>query len=564
MTKQKAEVYLVTGTGRSGTSSVARVLHEKMGVSMGSRFLPASDKNPGGAFEDQDFARFNRALCHGHISFPDFIEKVRPIIAARETTGKPWGVKDPYLCWLIGIYRGLIEDPRIIRCARKPELVIDSLKRTYGYSQKEAKKMWWTREKLLDNALDAVDHLALRFEEARTPDAEIELAITRKWNPINLYVAILNRGTLRREMFTILNRMKKTPGVKVTIENFSFTWGEPICSNRAAITRRFLKYKPHQDFMLQIDDDVVPFHNPAELVHADKDVIGSPAKVRQPGRSLNWVAYREREEPQGYVAVDFGEFPAESDLMEVAVVGTGCILVKREVVEGLTAPFLVEFDEAGVSKYGTDFAFCRKARAAGYTIYTTGLNRVCEHVKQVGLLDIQGFDDSDYRNPAPWKYKMPWGDMAINQKDWEFIEPILEGVNPRKVLEFGAGLSSLLMSEKYKVISYEMNEKYADEIRSKVNGNKLEIRPWDGMNINRLGHYEFAFIDGPAGQGAGGPGRQHSIRLAAKHADKIILHDAGREDEIRWQNAYLRKGFDLVGRNGPHLQRCSYWVRKTA
>ena len=42
---------IVTGAGRSGTSAVARVLHES-GVSMGTEFAKQSDANPDGFYED--------------------------------------------------------------------------------------------------------------------------------------------------------------------------------------------------------------------------------------------------------------------------------------------------------------------------------------------------------------------------------------------------------------------------------------------------------------------------------------------------------------------------------
>ena len=379
--------------------------------------------------------------------------------------------------------------------------------------------------------------------------------------PIKLYLAILNKGWIRREIvYKVLPDMVHTEGVELIFEEPSISWHNPICSNRNRIVKRFLK--TDCDFLLMMDDDIVPQHNPAQLVFADKDIIGSPAKIRQDG-GFNWVAYVYNKVVKGYVPVDFSEMDARFDLYPVDIVGTGCIMIKRRVLEKLKAPFLIKFNRDGICEMGTDFAFCEKAKKAGFEIYTTGLDRVCEHWKQFGLLDITGYDDSDYRDPIAGKYKIPWGGFAINQKDWHFIKRIIEENNVKNILEFGSGLSSLLMSEKAKVISYETDKKHMEEILAKSQNGNLTIELWDGKEIKgRIKKYDLAFIDGPLGKANGGIGRQHSIRIASERSDRVIIHDAGRDDERYWQKAYLRENFILKARNGNHLQRCHYWERR--
>lgn len=375
--------------------------------------------------------------------------------------------------------------------------------------------------------------------------------------PIKLYLAILNKGWIRREQVRTILDMQATKGVQLYLEELSKTFANPICSNRAKIVKRFLK--TDCDFLMMLDNDVIPLHNPAELVFADKDVIGSPAKVRQSGRTINWVVYVKHTTEEGYIPVDFEAVDDGIDLLSVDIVGTGCILIRRNVLKKLRAPFLIEFNEDGECTYGTDFAFCRKAKKAGFKIYTTP-QRVCEHVKELGLLDIQGYDDSDGRDAMAGKYGIPWGEYAISQKDWYFIQDILRKGDIKTILEFGSGLSSLLMSEDHYVISYETDKKIVKNIESKINGNYLTIRNWDGQYLQgHLGKYDLAFIDGPLGLSSGGMGRKHSIRIASEHADKIIVHDAGRQDEVKWQNKYLRGKFKLKSRSGWHHNRCHYW-----
>ena len=357
--------------------------------------------------------------------------------------------------------------------------------------------------------------------------------------------------------------MGKTPGVELLIERFDKTWAEPIFNNRNKITRRFLNHPAKPDFLLMIDDDVIPFDNTAILVHADKDVIGCPAKCRQVGRAINWVAYVESKIEEGYIPVDFEMVDDTVDLLAVDVVGSGCIMIKRRVLEAIKAPWTIEMNEFGEATYGTDFAFCRRAKAAGFEIFTTP-KMVCEHIKPIGLLDIQSYDDSDGRDVIAGKYNIPWGEFAISQRDWHFMRDIIKENDIEKILEFGSGLSSLLMSELAEVTSYEMDATVMENVSDRINGNRLNLQHWNGVDIDDVEEYDLAFVDGPLGKINGGPGRQHSIRLASMLAKRVIVHDAGRRDETRWQEKYLKGNFRLAKRNGYHQQRCQYWVKRDA
>lgn len=384
----------------------------------------------------------------------------------------------------------------------------------------------------------------------------------------SVYLAILNHGRIRREMYYMLDRMRNTDEVDVYLENLRLSWASPIFSNRNKITKRFLLHEPKCDWLMMIDDDVVPFDNPMELFQAinieDHDIIGVPAKVRQAGRSLNWVAYLKHPEREAYAPLDFGLIDSDDDMVKVAVIGSGLIIVHRRVLEALKSPWTIEVDEDGICEFGTDFAFCRKATAAGFKVYTTPWRR-CEHYKEVGLTEMSGYDDCDYHNTASNKYKMAWGDWAIGQKDWAFMESVIDRLKPKSILEFGAGLSSLLMSEKTKVMTLDTSTKYAEEIRGKATDeNDLQIEIWDGKNLvgPGLGQFDLIFIDGPPGKATGGIGREHSFRFAAEHSDKIIVHDAGRHEEQLLQNFFLRPDFKLTGSSGQYHSRCHLWERK--
>jgi hypothetical protein len=84
--------------------------------------------------------------------------------------------------------------------------------------------------------------------------------------------------------------MKATEGVEVQFFDPSKMWAVPVANNRNQIAKRFLE-TDDGDFLMMLDDDVVPLSNPAVLAFADKDIIGIPAKCRQQGNVVNWVAY---------------------------------------------------------------------------------------------------------------------------------------------------------------------------------------------------------------------------------------------------------------------------------
>ncbi len=392
-----------------------------------------------------------------------------------------------------------------------------------------------------------------------------------------VYLAILNHGNLRREMKAqVIPSMAKTEGITLIWENPDKTWANPISSNRNLITKRFLA--TDCDYLLMIDDDVVPMHNPCEMVAAmnsEVDIIGSPALVRASGQTMVWTAYTPHSSGIGYSAIDLNNFDDMFDLLEVAIVGTGCILIKRKVLEALKAPFHCEYDEDGIVIYGTDFAFCRKATKAGFHVYTT-MHRRCEHYKIVGLSNIDAWDRVDYFDRCNAEYGIHWGGMSITQKDWYFITKIIEEIKPIRILEFGAGLSSFLLSEICEVISYETDPEYIEEIRSKITAkNNLTIRLWDGHNAPadlqtyaniaksvKGKSFDLAFVDGPKQKQDGGIGRYDSIRIASQVSDNVILHDAGRMEEEHHQRKHFRSIFKLTNRSGNHLTRCHYWKRR--
>ena len=161
------------------------------------------------------------------------------------------------------------------------------------------------------------------------------------------------------------------------------------------------------------------------------------------------------------------------------------------------------------------------------------------------------------------KYDIPWGGWAIAEKDWDFIKDIIQKKKIKAVLEFGTGLSTLLISEIAGVDTFETNSEWAEKIEAKALNGNIKFYIWNGQDPPEIERrYDLAFVDGPVGKFTGGVGREMSMRLASEYADKIIVHDAGREDEKRLQEMILNGKFRFISRSDEHQIRCNYWEKR--
>ena len=355
------------------------------------------------------------------------------------------------------------------------------------------------------------------------------------------------------------------PNVNLHMENPSITWGIPITQNRNKIRKRFLA--TNADFLLMFDDDVVPQFNPAEAVFMNKDVLGFPTR-RRSGQRLEWVVYAKHPTLKDkYSSIDLNKVRGDADLLKVDAVGTGAILIKRKVLEKIKRPFEDIFDDEGIRILGQDLNFCRKATEAGFEVFTAP-KMICEHIKDHGLVNMDGYFVSQAGDKNQERYDIPWGEGEIIEKDWDFIEQIITDEKLKTVLEFGAGFSTLLISEIAEVDSFETRVEKRLQIKAKLpKDRKVNFYIWDGKTKPDSGRvkerYDLAFVNGPQSATLGTQtGRQVSIEVAAECSDRIIIHDAGKMHEAMLQEKYLRKDFWLVARNGWHQQRCHYWKRK--
>ena len=171
----------MVGPGRSGTSTVARILHENLGVRMGVEFPPPDEKNPDGFYECIEIKNMNRDFVRGKIVYEEWYKRAFRYIEEASKTGKPWGFKSIRLTTLFGLFLPLLDKPRIIRCNRKRSLVEASKIKNFGYSEDFAKLAVEQKNLALDRVLYEKDYLTIRFDESRKSDEEVQKAITDKW-----------------------------------------------------------------------------------------------------------------------------------------------------------------------------------------------------------------------------------------------------------------------------------------------------------------------------------------------------------------------------------------------
>jgi GT2 family glycosyltransferase len=153
-----------------------------------------------------------------------------------------------------------------------------------------------------------------------------------------------------------------------------------IGEHRNIIARDFLK--TGRDFLLMIDSDNPPPANVLDLIDLDKDVISCPTPINMDYvRGVNnfyWNVFND----DGYPIQSAG-----NGLEKVVSAGTGCVLIKKEVLEKIKHPFTTIRDEEDLRIVGTDIAFCNKCTKAGIDIHVHWDYR-CGHYKEINLASL--------------------------------------------------------------------------------------------------------------------------------------------------------------------------------
>ena len=156
---------IVTGTGRSGSSAVARVLHES-GVRMGSDFDRPTEANVEGFYEERGVYWLHEQMLTelGLTGFwrtrkwpwrstvlavaARYREQMEALVG-NATDG--W--KDPLFCIMLEAWLPLLSArPKLVVCLRSPQAYADSVTRVFGLVKRETAEDHWARSyrRLLD------------------------------------------------------------------------------------------------------------------------------------------------------------------------------------------------------------------------------------------------------------------------------------------------------------------------------------------------------------------------------------------------------------------------------
>jgi len=168
---QSSSPVLVVGPGRSGTTVTARLLHERLGVHMGSRFRP--DPQGKSHYEDLAFKDLNDHFLSNRLNFNEWLGGVQRLVFERIEMDKPWGFKDPRASYLVGLYLMFFDDPKFIRCRRRHDKILESMLRNYEWTKDQAENIIQERELALDRFLKGREVLELNFDEF-IPEEDLE------------------------------------------------------------------------------------------------------------------------------------------------------------------------------------------------------------------------------------------------------------------------------------------------------------------------------------------------------------------------------------------------------
>ena len=155
-------------------------------------------------------------------------------------------------------------------------------------------------------------------------------------------------------------------------------------ANQNIITEYFLA--KYYDYLLLIEIDQLPLSNPLDMVEHDKDILSMPTllKMKRIDGELVWNVFDR--DPEGNKYIEPRRVRGEG-LEEVHAVAMGCVLIKREVLEAVDAPFTPLRDLYDNVLTTSDILLCQRARKKGYEVWVDWDN-CCSHYKEVDLLEI--------------------------------------------------------------------------------------------------------------------------------------------------------------------------------
>jgi len=458
-----SKVVLVAGTGRSGTSAVAGVLHN-LGVHMGDKFVDATTANKYGTFEEFEYFTFNRSL-----TVNDNVDAWLDDYIARRSDGHEyWGIKDPLLTKTFPQVVAHLDDVKVIIARRGEVASVNSYLYAY-HSKVHAARDWYAMwEKILEESLANyqgevlfVDYDDLVENPSREVGRIAEYVYGAKfvsgYNNAVAHVRTDGRHFDRDGKW--IRRVSEQRGdwgriavgvrvAKFPEYHFFASWTKLLTGGMRngdtvlmpvgwmpahwagnALVRDFLR--TDRDSLLMIDDDMVFEQDALELLRSNPDtmeydiVFGFCTHRNWPPRP---VVMRVQEQQPGLPfslmgqSFDYAhEEIADGAIVDVSGVGLAFTLIKRHVLESMTdeyGPMFTSYFTYGPGMESDDIPFSRRARELGYRM------AVDTNVK-IGHIGQTVFGWADY---VQWKNSL----RAANVVEFDATElaPILREAMP--------------------------------------------------------------------------------------------------------------------------------------
>ncbi len=398
---------LVLGTGRSGTSVVAGVLH-KLGVHMGNVFQPANRNNRYGTFECAEFRSLDVMVAYDTwMSDESARNAYARLVDKRKNGHDVWGVKDPDLVRTLHHVIPNLDDYRIVVCKRDKAATVASYIKAYHTTEEKAAAWYDDSIAHQERQLAALDCpvIEVEFDDLlKDPQAHVKLLHDFAFDGLS----ISQNGAYERALAHIKPRKKIGIGwgdicigvrmYKVPEMEFFSSWTAMLTNNglgerdtvllpesqmtghRAANKIAHAFMRTDCDSLLLLDDDMVFEGDTLRRLRDNTDnwnydvVMAFATHRTWPPKPV--IMRLLEEQPEDAQAVG-NYYQVVYDWIDgmvepVDAVGLAFTLIRRKVFDAMTDPRWgmdkTDYFCGGIGSQGPDIPFSNRCRELGFKL----------------------------------------------------------------------------------------------------------------------------------------------------------------------------------------------------